>query len=152
MKIAEALLLRADLQKKSASLRTRVAKNAVVQEGEKPHEDPEKLLKEAFSVVDEFEALVVQINHSNAQTKIPDGRTLSEAIAHRDNLVSRHSILSNAVQNSQKEPDRYSTSEIRWVAMLNVESLQKQSEDVAKKIRILNAVIQETNWKTELTA
>ena len=44
MKIAEALLLRADMQKKLASLRERVGNNAVVQEGVAPHEDPAKLL------------------------------------------------------------------------------------------------------------
>ena len=43
MKLAEALLLRADMQKKLASLRERIVANAVVQEGDKPHEDPEKL-------------------------------------------------------------------------------------------------------------
>jgi hypothetical protein len=52
MKLAEALLLRADVQKKLASLRERVAKNAVAQEGDKPHEDPDKLLKESFGVLD----------------------------------------------------------------------------------------------------
>ena len=33
MKIAEALLLRADMQKKLASLRERIGRNAVVQDG-----------------------------------------------------------------------------------------------------------------------
>ena len=40
MKLAEALLLRGDMQKKLASLRERIGQNAVVQEGEQPHEDP----------------------------------------------------------------------------------------------------------------
>ncbi len=41
MKLAEALLLRSDLQKKLASLRERIVANAVVQEGDKPHEAPD---------------------------------------------------------------------------------------------------------------
>ena len=36
MKLAEALLLRADLNKKLASLRERINRNAIVQEGETP--------------------------------------------------------------------------------------------------------------------
>ena len=50
----------------------------------------------------------------------------------------------------QKEPDRYSMAEIKWVATLKVANLQKQSEGLAKTIRELNASIQETNWKSEL--
>ncbi|MBB6428628.1 DIP1984 family protein [Algisphaera agarilytica] len=37
MKLAEALMLRSDQEKKIASLRERIAANAVVQEGETPH-------------------------------------------------------------------------------------------------------------------
>ena len=150
MKIAEALLLRSDLQKKMASLRERVGKYAVVQDGDQPHEDPNQLLKESFGVMKEFETLVCRINQSNAATKLADGRTLTEAIAVRDTLVSQHSLLVHAIAKSQKEPSRYSQSEIKWVATINVQSLQKQTEDLAKKIRELNVGIQETNWKHDL--
>ena len=150
MKIAEALLLRADMQKKIASLRERIGKNAVVQDGDKPHEDPKKLMAEAFGTIKEFEALVVRINQSNANTKLPDGRSITQAIAHREAMVSQHSLLHHTIQHSQKDPDRYSRSEIKWVATFDVQSLQKQTEDVGKKIRELNVMIQETNWKTDL--
>jgi hypothetical protein len=58
MKLAEALLLRADLQKKVASLRDRIVANAVVQEGDKPHEAPDQLMKEAFGALAELETLM----------------------------------------------------------------------------------------------
>jgi hypothetical protein len=49
MKLAEALLLRADLQKKIASYRERVVANAVVQDKDKPHvEGGARRLKEGF--------------------------------------------------------------------------------------------------------
>lgn len=44
MKLAEALNLRADLQKRIANLRERLIKNAKVQEGDTPSEDPNMLL------------------------------------------------------------------------------------------------------------
>ena len=127
-----------------------IAKNVVVQDGDQPHEDPDKLLKEAFSVMQEFETLVFRINQSNSTTTLADGRTLTAAIAHRDTLVAKHSLLHHAINHSQKDPDRYSRSEIKWVAMVKVTSLQKQTEDLAKKIRELNVAIQETNWKSDL--
>lgn len=40
MKLAEALVLRADIQKKLASLRQRIGKNAIIQEGSEPQEAP----------------------------------------------------------------------------------------------------------------
>lgn len=150
MKLAEALMLRADIQKKFASLRERIGKNAVVQEGDEPHEDPSRLIQEAFAVLKELEALVSKINRANLSNRLPDGRTLTEAIAQRDTLVSQHSLLQHAIASTQKEPDRYSMSEIKWRATLKVAGLQQQSDDLAKKIRELNAAIQESNWNSEL--
>lgn len=150
MKIAEALLLRADIKKKLASSRTRIGTNAVVQEGEQPHEDPNQLIKETFASLGELEDLVCRINRANHENKLPDGRSLSQALAHRDTMIEQHSLLSHAVAQSVREPDRYSRKEIKWVATMKVKGLQKQIEDLAKKIRQLNGAIQETNWKTEL--
>lgn len=150
MKLAEALLIRSDAQKKLASLRERIAANAVVQEGEQPHEDPATLMKEAVGVLDEIESLMARINAANLDNKLPDGRTLTQAIARRDKLAKQHALIQTAIQASKREPDRYSMSEIKWIATVNVSSLQKQSDDLAKQIRELNAQIQETNWRVEL--
>jgi hypothetical protein len=150
MKLAEALLLRADVQKKVASLRERIVANAIVQEGQKPHEAAPKLIEEAFGALDQLEDLVSRINATNIKTKLPDGRTLTEAIAHRDTLVQRHAVLVAAVAGTRKEPDRYGVREIKWIAQLDVRKLQKQVEDLAKKIRELNGAIQQVNWKAEL--
>jgi hypothetical protein len=43
MKIAEALALRADLQKRLEQLKQRLVKNARIQEGDVPEEDPGEL-------------------------------------------------------------------------------------------------------------
>jgi len=150
MKLAEALLLRGDVQKKLASLRERIGRNCLVQEGNAPHEDPNALLSEAAGVIDELERLVAAINIANLKHTLPDGRTLTAAIARRESLVQRHSLLQAAIESTQKEPDRYSVREIKWVATIEVAKLQRQIEDLAKQIRELNAQIQETNWKVEL--
>jgi hypothetical protein len=150
MKLAEALLLRADILKKLASLRERILANAIVQEGDEPHEDPQKLIEESFAVLDGLESLAIKIHQANACHRVSDGRTLAEVIARRDTLAQRHSLLQQAIAGTKREPERYSMREIKWVAKVKVQSLQKQSEDLAKSLRELNAVIQETNWKAEL--
>jgi hypothetical protein len=150
MKLAEALLLRSDMKKKLASLRERIAANAVVQEKEKPQESPAQLMKEAAGILGDLEGLVLQINAANAASKASDGRSLAQLVARRDTLVQQHSLLQVAVQGARKEPERYSMKEIKWVATVDVAKLQKQSDDLSKKIRELNALIQETNWRVEI--
>ena len=150
MKLAEALLLRGDIQKKLASLRERIVRNVLVQEGSEPHEAANDLLLEASAVVDELEKLVTAINVANLNHTLPDGRSLTVAIARRDSLIQKHSLLQAAIDATQQEPDRYSAREIKWVSAVKVHSLQKQSEDLARQIRELNAMIQETNWRIEI--
>ena len=150
MKLAEALLLRGDIQMKIASLRDRIVANAVVQEGDEPHEKPAELMKQALGALGELEDLVTKINRANLKTKLKDGRTLTDAIAHRDTLVAQHALYVAAIAGSKKEPDRYSAREIKWVATLEVAKLQKQVDDLAKKLRELNAEIQKANWSADL--
>ena len=150
MKLAEALMLRADLQKKAASLKERVVANAVVQQGDKPHESPAELISAANGVLDELEALVTRINTTNLSTRLEDGMVMTQAIARRDTLVQRHALLVAAIAGTRREPARYGMSEIKWVATLEVAKLQKQADDLSRTIRELNARMQAANWATEL--
>lgn len=150
MKLAEALLLRGDVQKKLASLRERISRNVLLQEGNAPHEDPNALLQEAMMAIAELEALVVTINVANLGNRLPDGRSLTAAIAFRDSLMQRHAVLQAAIGATQKEPDRYSVREIKWVAAVDVGILQKQSDELSRQIREINVRIQESNWLIEI--
>ena len=150
MKLAEALLLRADHKKKLASLRERIAKNVRVQEGEEPQEKVSALIEASFAVVQQQQAIVQQIDRANLQTRLPDGRLLADALAERETLMQQHSLLVSAISATQKDGDRYSPREIKWVVQIDVPALQKQADDLSVKVRVLNARIQETNWLTEL--
>ncbi|MBR5882837.1 MAG: DIP1984 family protein, partial [Mailhella sp.] len=68
MKLAEALKERADIQTRMAQLRLRLSLNARVQEGEKPSEDPEELIRELDALVSRLEELITRINLTNAET------------------------------------------------------------------------------------
>jgi hypothetical protein len=150
MKLAEALALRADITKKIDSLRARVGRCALVQEGLKPPENAEVLLKEAMGAIGELKILLVRINKTNTMGTLADGRTLTEAVAERDALISQHSFLQHSIDSTQREKDRYSNSEILWVPQLDVGPLHKQLDDVAKKIRLTNLAIQQANWDIDL--
>ena len=70
MKLAEALLLRSDQQKKIISLKQRINANVLVQDGDQPSEDPNELLKQVFSLIQEFQKLSYAIHKTNALTKL----------------------------------------------------------------------------------
>jgi hypothetical protein len=150
MKLAEALLLRADIQKKLNSLQARAQKYAVVQEGERPAEDPKELLRQVDVVAAELQRLVFAINRANLTHTLRDGQTLTEALARRDVLALRHRVLQSVAEACAKPPERYGVKEIRWVATVDVADLQKKVDDLAKEIRELNAAIQEVGWHVEL--
>lgn len=150
MKLAEALLLRADVQKKLASLQARAQKYTVVQEGEKPAEDPNELLRQVAGVADELRRLVLAINTANLQNTIASGESITAALARRDSLTLHHRVLVGVVESCAKPVERHSAKEIRWITTVDVPALQRQTDDMAKQIRELNAAIQEAGWRVEL--
>jgi len=96
MKLAEALLLRADRNRTMEQLKQRIQASARYQEGEKPSEDARQLVSVASSVLDELEALIRNINRTNSITVMADGRTLTDALAERDVLRLRYSVLKSS--------------------------------------------------------
>ena len=150
MKLAEALLLRSDQQKKLASLKQRINANVLVQDGDEPSEDPNELLKQVFALTQESQKLVFTIHQTNALAKLNDGRSLLALLTQRDELVERHKILTSAISNTNREPDRYSSREIKWRKVIPVSSLQKQADDISAKLRDLNVLIQANNWQIDL--
>lgn len=150
MKLAEGLMLRADLQRKVESLRTRLQQNALVQEGEEPSEKPAELIKELGGVLKQLEELILKINQANLQASVKKGLSLTAALAKRDVLVLRHAALTTLSQHCRARPTRYGSKEIRWVNTIDPAAVQKQLDKTSKDLRELNAAIQETNWKVVL--
>ena len=74
MKLAEALILRADCQKRIAQLKSRLLTNAKVQEGDKPAETPQELIAELGRVSTELLNLIKRINRTSSATAFDGGR------------------------------------------------------------------------------
>ena len=151
MLLAEALRERADAQRTLASLRARITGNARVTEGEDPAEDPNVLLAQAQEVLDRLEATITAINTTNLATRLPDGRTLTEALAARDTLRGRHALLLDAAEAaSAGQGHRFGRAELRSFPVLDVADLRSQVDRVAAEIRALDLQIQQVNVTTEL--
>jgi hypothetical protein len=151
MLLAEALNERADAQRRIADLTRRIAANARVQEGETPAEDPQALLDQAIEVNERIRALVVAVNLTNTMTTLPDGTTVTEALARRDALSHRMRLVADAATRAADKLARYGHSEIREVATLDVAALRAEADRLAAERRELDAQLQRINWTTELT-
>jgi hypothetical protein len=150
MKLAEALIRRADSQKRFEQLKARLLANAKVQEGDVPAEAPAELLAELSRVANDLVELIKRINKTNSATVFNDRETLSDALAQRDLLALQRGAYAELAQAGSISQGRYMRSEIKFVATINVAEIQKRADELAKNYRELDARIQELNWQTEL--
>jgi hypothetical protein len=150
MKLAEALVLRADVQKRIEQLRIRLRQSVIVQEGEAPPENPQELLAEVDRLTSALARLVARINRANLATTLADGSTVTDALARRDALQTQYSLIETAAETASSRVDRYGRSEIRKIATVDIGALRKQMERLAKERRDLDTAIQATNWATEI--
>jgi hypothetical protein len=150
MKIAEALILRADCQKRFAQLKTRLLNNARVQEGDQPTEEPQELIAEIERVAQELLDLIQRINKTNSSTIVEAGQTVSDLLAERDVIGLRRTAYAELAAGASARQDRFTRSEVKFVATVNVAEFQKRADGLAKDYREKDARIQELNWQTEL--
>ena len=149
MKIAEALILRADIQKRIAQLKVRLNNNAKVQENEEPTEDPEFLLAELENLISQLNDLIVKINRTNTLSKL-DGISLVESIAKKDTLSQKAGILREFIEIASQKVNLYSTTEIKVFSTVNVSELQKKLDKLSKEIRETDTKLQQANWTIDL--
>jgi len=149
MKLAQALILRSDTQKRIEQLKIRLLNNAKTQENESPSEDPKLLLKELDKLTSELFRLIYSINLTNSNAKF-DGMSLTEMIAKKDALVLKANVLREFATSASQKVDLYSISEIKILSTVDVSALQKQVDALSKEIRELEMKLQEANWAVDL--
>lgn len=149
MKLAEALNLRADIKKRMGQLSMRLQRNALVQEGEQPAENPDVLLKELDELSKQLEELILRINLTNAKT-LSDGKTLTELISHKDTLRIKIDIMRSFLDEASRKVSRAGASEIRVLSTVNVSELRKEVDGLEKNYRETDVKIQSLNWNTDL--
>ena len=149
MKLAEALNLRADLQKRIAALKDRLIRNAKVQEGDTPSEDPVMLLKELDNNIIELEKLIKAINKTNSSTYIGN-ESIADIIAKSDAIGLKFSVLRSFVNTASEKIDRYSNKEIKILSTVNVAEKQGEVDSLSKEYRLIDTKLQGLNWTTDL--
>jgi hypothetical protein len=152
VKLAEALILRSDTQKRFNSLQARAQAVARHQEGEEPPEDANVLVSQAEMLLDDLETLVCRINLTNATARLDDGTTITAAIARRDMLKFRQALVNTVANAGSGSADkaRQMRSELKYVSAVPVSDLRERANEIAKTYRELDTRIQEANWTVEL--
>ena len=150
MKLAEALLERAELKQKLMMLQTRLINNSKTQEGVEPNESPKDLLKELDESTERLEFLITHINKTNEMTKNTKGATISELIAKRDILTQKYRVLRLLLDNGSAVINRLTDTEIKILTTFSVTDLQKNVDKISENIRKIDTEIQGLNWTTDL--
>ena len=149
MKLAEALILRADLQKRIAQLKGRLKDSARVQEGDTPAEEMSALYEELEHCLAELENLIYHINMTNVQT-LHEGVSLTRMMASKDVLTTRISVYRELIEHVTDQGTRYGRNEIKYVRTIDVAELRRTTDQYSKQLRELDMRIQQLNWTTEL--
>lgn len=152
MKLAEALILRADAWKRVLQVRERLNRVARIQEDETPAEAPLELLAEHDRALADFTALVKRINRTNIATTLADGRSLTDALADRDALAHERATIHMLIAHAMGTTNygRVMRTEIKFIATVDVAALQKRADDLARRHRELDTTIQAVNWAVDL--
>ncbi|MCX7548940.1 DIP1984 family protein [Xanthomarina sp. F1114] len=146
MKLAEALLLRADLMKKIEHLQNRIRPVLIVSDNKKPQEDPAKLLAQMRTTIQDLETLVIRINKTNNETQIKGEGSLMEALAKRDSLK----MLSEKLRNIRYAAQINNSGDANLKTTIDIKKLQIEMDQTGRAFRELDSKIQELNWLTEL--
>lgn len=154
MKLAEALALRGDQDKKIRELRDRAKSAARYINGETPVESAADLIAETRNLLREHAKLIAQINHTNATTMLEPGLTLTAALAERDRLSQEAGLLKDVADEASPGRDPYTrrrrVTELPEKTDLNVRNLRRESDSLARTHRMLDGRIQQMNWATNL--
>jgi hypothetical protein len=145
MLLAEAVRERADAERRLDELEQRIGANARVYESG-PAEDPQALLRQATEVIERISALSLAVEATNAATRLPDGATISAALARRAMLRRRLHLLTGAAARATETKNTYG----RHTVTLDVAALHADADRLAEQHRALDAEIQRIGWTTEL--
>ena len=149
MKLAKALQERADLNRRIQQLQQRLGNNAIVQENEKPIEDPKALLEELDRCIESLEDIITRINLTNCRTQV-DGESLTALLARRDALKLKLGAYRDLAYRASQVGQRASGREIKLLSAVSVPQVQKEVDALARELRLLDNSIQAANWATEL--
>ena len=152
MKLAEALLERAEISKRISDLQSRLHDNAVYQEGDQPQEDPQALFDELLKTYDLQNDWNRRINTTNNNTPFDGGLKICDALALRDSLDKQIRDLTSTASHFTIKSNRYSKTEIKMIASMNPKVIRDHVVSLQTRRKELDRKLQMLNWSVEVAA
>jgi len=146
IKLAEGLLLRADLMKKIEHLQNRIRPVLIVSDDRTPQEDPDKLLAQLRKAIQDLESVIVRINKTNNETQVEGQGSLMEALAKRDSLK----MLTEKLRNIRYAAQINNSGDTNLKTTIDIKKLQIEMDQTGRAFREIDSKIQEINWLTTL--
>lgn len=154
MKLAEALVERADLQKRMFELKNQINRNLQVEDGEKPEETVEDLMKEFTELAKRQTKLVAAINRTNSTTEVEDGDykglTIMHLLAKRDSIAQVKNQYTALSQESVETSYGRTKDDIKFVLTFSPKAMRKEADKLAKEHREIDTLIQSLNWAVDV--
>ncbi len=112
MTLAEALQKRGAIIEDIYQLKERLERNALVQEGEEPMEDPSELKRQMDALFESLDYMIQKINLTNCSVKI-EGKTITELLARRDVLKKKFTYYERIIAQASCGSTRARFTEIK---------------------------------------
>lgn len=157
MKLAEALMRRADLNREYQEIVNRISSNATHEEDDAPEENMNALWYELNTNVTQQQALILNIQRTNLGTDVEfEGQTYSlmDLILLRDAILKEYTGKSHSLIRGGRSRgyfQRASRDDIKFVPTLDQSVVRENLNTLAALRRRVDAAIQQTNWNTDLT-
>ena len=115
MKLGEALMVRADLNKRIAQVQARLGDAVLIQEGDDPPDDPIALLEEMDDLFNRLGDVTVDINIANVRERGDlDGVNLGTSLLARNLLGKKIKAYQTVIGNTSSGGSRYSRTEVKF--------------------------------------
>lgn len=154
MKLAEALMERAANKKLLIELASRMEDYAVYEENTTPPHDFVETATRFEMLSNRQIALITAINLTNTLVMLPNGMTMTEALALREMMHYKSKVYANVFNETQNNSRgmfaRRTKDEIRYVPSFDLPNATKQRDEIAVAIRKLEVDIQALNWTADL--
>jgi hypothetical protein len=152
MKLAEALIERAALQRQDRAIVRHIEENVRLPEDDEPTASVDSLIKQYEANMARLTELIRRINKTNCLTEM-EGGTITDAIARRDCLSSQIKAYTD-IYNSVTSHDRgrFDNGEVRlkYVRHMDSRELKDKIDHLSQEFRILDTALQGMNWTVEL--
>lgn len=149
MNSQENLKLRAELRDKIDSVRIRLTKNAKVQEGTEPLENPRELIGELKQTINEYSKLLKSMNVVKNVDIQRQGKDLRETLAEREAITAEKSVLESFLQALKVDYSKFCTAEVQYINTIDIEEVEKRINELSERYNELEANFKRAAWKVD---